>query len=263
MPDLRDKVALVTGASQGVGKGIGLALGEAGATVYITGRNKELLEKTADEISARGGRGIGLQCDHTEDEQVQKAIQPVRNLHILVNNVWGGYEIHPKGLSMDPFWKLGTEDWDAMFQRGLRAHFVTSRYAVPKMLANAPGLVVNTIAWLGGEYLRHLYYDVVKSAIVRMSWGMAQELKPYGITAVALAPGFVRTERVMAAHAAHPFDLSATESAEYIGRAVSHLAADGEVMRFSGQALTAGDLARVYGFTDTDGRQPPPFRSPC
>ncbi len=263
MPDLRNRVALVTGASQGVGRGIGLALGDAGATVYITGRNRVLLDKAAAEITGRGGRGIVLQCDHTQDSQVQNAIDSIDRLHILVNNVWGGYEAHSMGLSMDPFWKLGTGDWEAMFQRGLRAHFVTSRYAVPKMFANAPGLVVNTVAWLDGQYLRNLYYDVVKSAVIRMAWGMAEELKQKRIACLSLAPGFVRTERVMAAHAAHPFDLSATESPEYIGRAVAHLAADADVMRYTGQTLTAGDLARTYGFTDTDGRQPPPFRPPC
>jgi NAD(P)-dependent dehydrogenase (short-subunit alcohol dehydrogenase family) len=115
----------------------------------------------------------------------------------------------------------------------------------------------------GGKYLRHLYYDVVKQAVARMAYGIALELKPHKIAAVALAPGFVRTERVMAAHGAHPFDLSCTESSEYIGRAVANLAADPQIMKRTGQVLTAGQLAREYGFTDIDGRQPPPFEMPA
>lgn len=117
-----------------MGRGIGLSLGDAGATVYITGRNEFLLEKTASEITARGGSGVALPCDHTDDAQVIQALGKIGHLDILVNNVWGGYEIHPMGLGLAPFWKLGTEDWDGMFTRGLRAHFVASRYAVPKML---------------------------------------------------------------------------------------------------------------------------------
>ena len=122
-------------------------------------------------------------------------------------------------------------------------------------------MIVNTIAWDGGKYLRSIYYDLSKTAISRMALGMAQELKPHGIAAVALAPGFMRTERVMAAHAQHPFDLSGTESTEYLGRAVVALASDPNIMQKSGQTLTVGDLAQEYGFTDVDGKQPPPFRT--
>jgi len=137
-----------------------------------------------------------------------------------------------------------------------------SRLAVPLMLPQRRGLIINTIAWAQGKYLRHLYYDVVKKATARMAYGMALELRPYNIAAIALAPGFVRTERVMAAHAAHPFDLSGTESPEYIGRAVAHLVADPEIMERTGQVLTTGKLAREYGFTDSDDQPPPPFEMP-
>jgi NAD(P)-dependent dehydrogenase (short-subunit alcohol dehydrogenase family) len=163
---------------------------------------------------------------------------------------------------MSPFWELGTEDWEAMFVRGPRAHFVASRMAAPLMLSRKQGLIVSTIAWAQGKYLRHLYYDVAKTAVARMAYGMALELKSHGIAALALAPGFVRTERVMAAHAAHPFDLSATESPEYIGRAVAYLLADPDNLRHTGQVLTAGQLARVYQFADIDGRQPATFEMP-
>jgi len=266
MPGLSGQVALITGGSQGVGRGIALSLGERQATVYITGRNPELLASTAAAVSQRGGKGIALRCDHADDSQVESAVLQIQQDHgrldILVNNVWGGYEAHPNGLGMSPFWKMGLEDWDGMFERGLRAHFVTNRIGVPLMLTHPHGLIVNTIAWLQGKYLLNLYYDVAKNAVVRMTYGMALELKKHGITAVALAPGFVRTERVMAAHSKFPFDLGGTESPEYIGRAVAHLAADPENSRYTGQALSVAELARSYGFTDVDGRQPPAFVMP-
>jgi len=256
-------IALITGSSRGIGRGIALSLAETGATIYLTGRNTTGLDETAEEVSRRGGRAISVRCDHTDDSQVEALFGRMKALDLLVNNVWGGYENHPNGLGMDPFWKLPAQYWDEMFQRGLRAHFVTSRLAVPLMLPLKRGLIINTIAWAGGKYLRHLYYDVAKQATARMAYGMALELKPHGITALSLAPGFVRTEAVMAAHAAHPFDLSGTESPEYIGRAVVHLAKDPAVIAKTGQVLTAGQLAREYGFTDVDGTQPAAFEMPA
>ncbi len=255
-------IAVVTGASRGVGRGIALALGEAGAKVFLTGRTEAALESAAEEIRQRGGEAVPCVCDHTDDAQVEAVFARIGRLDLLVNNVWGGYENHPDGLGMEPFWKQPLDDWDGMFTRGLRAHMAASRLAIPKMIGGRRGLIVNTIAWLGGKYLRHLYYDLSKQACVRLAYALSLELKPHGVAAVALAPGFVRTEAVMAAHARHPFDLSATESPEYVGRAVVHLAEDPEVLRFSGQVLTAGQLAREYGFTDVDGRQPATFEMP-
>ncbi len=255
-------IALVTGASRGVGRGIALSLAETNADVYFTGRTQAGLDSTAEEIERRGGRAFPLRCDHTDDAQVEAAFSQIPALHLLVNNVWGGYENHPNGLGMDPFWKLPLSEWDGMFTRGVRATLAASRLAIPLMLPHRRGLIVNTIAWAGGKYLRHLYYDLAKQAAVRFAYALSLELKPHGIAAVALAPGFVRTEAVLAAHARHPFDLSITESPEYIGRAVVHLAQDADVMRHTGQVLTAGRLAREYGFTDVDGKQPPPFEMP-
>jgi NAD(P)-dependent dehydrogenase (short-subunit alcohol dehydrogenase family) len=275
--DRKGQVAVVTGASRGAGRGIALVLGEAGATVYVTGRSARgsptteglpgTVEETAELVDARGGRGVAVRCDHTSETEVRALFDRVRDeqgrLDLLVNNVWGGYERHARGLPMAPFWKLETGDyWAGMFEAGLRAHFLASRFAAPLILPQKRGLVVNTVAWLGGAYLANIYYDVAKSAIIRMAQGMAHDLKPHGIAAVALAPGFIRTERVMAAHAGHPFDLSATESPEYIGRAVLALWRDPDLLARTGQALTVGDLAREYGFTDVDGRQIPPFVMP-
>lgn len=255
-------IALVTGASRGVGRGIVLSLAEAGAEIYFTGRTQSDLDSAAEEVLRRGGQPHPLRCDHSDDAQVEAALSSIPALDVLVNNVWGGYEGHPNGLGMDPFWKLSLEEWDGMFTRGLRAHLAASRLAIPLMLPRGRGFIVNTIAWAGGKYLRHLYYDLAKQAAVRFAYALSLELKPHNIAAVALAPGFVRTELILAAHARHPFDLSFTESPEYIGRAVAHLARDENVMRYTGQVLTAGQLAREYGFTDVDGRQPPPFEMP-
>jgi NAD(P)-dependent dehydrogenase (short-subunit alcohol dehydrogenase family) len=266
LPNLSGRVTVVTGASQGIGRGIALVLGDTGATVYFTGRNRSALDAAAGEIAARGGRPVAVVCDHTDDAQVEALFARVRadhaRLDLLVNNVWGGYEAHPQGLGKKPFWEAGLEDWDAMFVRGLRPALVAGRLAIPLMLARPGGLIVNTIAWDRGKYLLHLDYDLVKQAMARLAYGMALELRSHGVAALALAPGFVRTERVMAAHAAHPFDLSGTESPEYIGRAVVHLLADPALMDRSGRVCTAGTLAQEYGFTDVDGRRPPPFHMP-
>jgi NAD(P)-dependent dehydrogenase (short-subunit alcohol dehydrogenase family) len=276
MQRLSGQVAVVTGASRGAGRAIAGVLGEAGATVYVTGRTVRggiapdnlpgTVEETAEEVTARGGRGIAVRCDHTEDVGVEALFARVRAEHgrldLLVNNVWGGYEGHPTGISVVPFWEQPREQWHGMFVAGVRAHLVASQLAAPLMLPQQRGLILSTIAWAFGDYIGNLYYDVSKAATIRMVFGMAHELRPHGIAAVALAPGFMRTERVMAAHAVHPFDLSGTESPEYLGRAVAALAADPDVLRKSGEVLTVGDLAREYGFTDVNGRQPPPFRMP-
>jgi NAD(P)-dependent dehydrogenase (short-subunit alcohol dehydrogenase family) len=149
-----------------------------------------------------------------------------------------------------------------MFTAGVRAAMVSSRFAAPLMLGRPGALIVSTVAWAFGDYLGSVPYDTAKGAIVRMMFAMAQELRPHGVAAIALAPGFMRTERVMKAHAEQPFDLGPTESPEYLARAVAALAGDPAVIEKTGQVLTVGDLAREYGFTDVDGSQPPPFRLP-
>src|SRR5579872_5346750 len=150
-PDLAGRVAVITGASQGIGRGIALALGDAAATVYLTGRSRSALDAVAAGIRERGGRATAIVCDHIDDSQVAAVFARIRDeqpgLDLLVNNVWGGYEAHPEGVGFKPFWEVVLEDWDAMFVRGLRPHFAASRLAAPLLIARKHGLIVNTIAW--------------------------------------------------------------------------------------------------------------------
>lgn len=280
LPRLDGHVCVVTGASRGAGRAIALVLGEAGATMYVTARSTRArgaassetvsgtLEDTVDAVRARGGTAIPVTCDATDDEQVARLFARVRvergRLDLLVNNAWAGYEAHEFATFTAPFWEQPLEErWRAMFEGGVRTHFVASRHAAALMRERRAGLIISTVAWAFGAYLGNLFYDVAKAAIIRMVFGMATELRPDNVAAVALAPGFMRTERVLAAHEAQPFDLSATESPEYLGRAVLYLAADPDVLASkTGQVLTVGNLAREYGFHDIDGSQPEPFRLP-
>jgi NAD(P)-dependent dehydrogenase (short-subunit alcohol dehydrogenase family) len=273
MSSLREKVVIVTGASRGIGKGIALALGESGATVYVTGRSDAgrtteglpgTIDETAEAATQRGGKGIAVRCDHTADDEVEALFARVRKeqgrLDVLVNNVWGGYERFDWSRFGAPFWEQPLRHWSGMFEAGVRAHLVASRLAVPLMLAQQRGLIVHTTAWDRDKYLGNLFYDLAKAAVNRMAFGMARELRPHGIAVVALAPGFVGTERVRAAFAAAGRVPSGLESPEYAGRAVVALAVDSEVMNKSGRVLTAAELAEEYGFTDVDGTRWPPFR---
>jgi NAD(P)-dependent dehydrogenase (short-subunit alcohol dehydrogenase family) len=274
MKRLLGKVAVVTGASRGAGRGIAQVLGEAGATVYVSGRSTraqlvdprwpETIEETAEQVSARGGVGIPVRCDHTQDEEVQALFARVKaeqgRLDILVNNAWGGYQGDMASFSR-PFWEQ-PDRWAQMFTAGVRAHLSASKFAAPIMLAQRDGLIVNTTVYDRGKYIMNLYYDVAKNAVNRMAYGMALELKPYGITAVAVAPGWMRTERVMDTNPSAE-ELVHTESPQYIGRAILALALDPERLARTGQTLNVGDLAEQYGFTDIDGRRVPTFRMPA
>ena len=277
MPNLKGRVAVVTGASRGAGRGIALALGECGATVYVTGRSVRgqpttdnmpgTIDETAEAVTSRGGLGVPARCDHTIDADVEALFERVKveqgRLDLLVNCAWGGYEVEGR-ISQAPFWEQPPHYWDRMFVSGVRATLISSRFAAPLMLQRNRGLIVNITAWVDDVYLANIFYDTAKNAINRTAYGMARELKKHNIAAVSLAPGFIRTERVVAA-----FDGAGvkgyegfTESPEYVGRAVAALAADSDVMEKSGRILTAGDLAREYGFTDVDGRLIPPFKMP-
>jgi NAD(P)-dependent dehydrogenase (short-subunit alcohol dehydrogenase family) len=189
-----------------------------------------------------------LRCDHTQDAEVEALFARVSReqgrLDLLVNNVWGGYERQDWSRFAAPFWEQPLRHWSGMFECGLRAHLVATRLAVPLMLSNRRGLIVHTTAWDRDKYLGNLFYDVAKSAVNRMAFGMARELQSHQVAVVALAPGFVRTERVLAAFAAAGRLPDNLESPEYTGRAVVALAADANVMAKTGRVLTVGELAR-------------------
>ena len=283
---LAGRVAVVTGASRGAGRGIAQELGAAGATVYVTGRStrarpadsygqllalSELaalpgtIDDTAEEVTQLGGRGIAVACDHTKEDEVAALFARVEReqgrLDLLVNNAWGGHESFT-GVFEAPFWEHPLANWDSMFDRGVRNHLVASRCAAPGMVARKQGLIVTTTFWDRGHYLRgNLFYDLAKASMTRLAFGIAQELQPHGVASVAVSPGWMRTEFVLAGHKtdeAHWQErpaLARTESPRYLGRAVAALAGDAQVLDKTGQVLRVADLARAYGFTDIDGRQ--------
>jgi dehydrogenase/reductase SDR family protein 1 len=257
MQMLNGKVALVTGASRGVGKGIALDLLEAGAKVYITGRSVE-------DMQYIEGKGIAIECDHRNDEQVQAAFAQIANeqgrLDLLVNNVWGGYENmmeDGKFTWSNPFWQQPLWRWEAMFQAGVRANFVASQFAARVMVAQGSGLIVNISFWAAQKYLSNVVYGVAKAATDKMTADMSHELRDHKVTVVSLYPGLVRTEKVM--EAAQWLDLSNSESPQFIGRAVTALAADPDILTRTGKVLVAAKLAEEYSFTDIDGKIPRPL----
>ena len=273
-PDLKGSIALVTGASRGIGRGIALALGDAGATVYVTGRSVSsgdrteglpgTIEDTAREVGERGGNGIDVRCDHSVDADVERLFERITKEHgrldLLVNNAWAGYERYTEVRFDARFWDQPVWRWDQYFG-SLRGQFIASRLAAPLMLAQESGLIVNIGFRDGDVYLGQVPYDVCKMAADRMVVGLAHDLRKKGVAAVALHPGFVRTERVEAAwKMLGDGPAQVVHSPEYVGRAIACLAGEEEIMELSGQTLAVGDLAQRYGFTDTDGRQPPAFR---
>jgi NAD(P)-dependent dehydrogenase (short-subunit alcohol dehydrogenase family) len=288
-PDLRGRVAVVTGASRGVGRGIALVLGECGATVYVTGRSTRAharepgagtttgseptapgtVDDTADEVTARGGRGIAAPTDHTDDAQTAALFARVDDeqggrLDLLVANAWGGYEGDVLAGFTAPFWEQPLERWDAMFTAGLRAQFAAARAAAPAMVRNRSGVIVVTGGTdLPGHYLGNVPYDTVKAASSRLVVGLARELRPHDVAAVGVYPGFTRTEAVVQAFAAQGADPPPeTHSPEFVGRAVAAVLADPDRTRLSGTGAQAADHAARYGFTDTDGRTITPFALP-
>ena len=262
------RVAVVTGASRGVGKGIAVELGAAGHVVYVTGRSTGgrvtypsvggTVEETARAVTAAGGRGVGVACDHTDDAQVAALFDRVRRdsggLDVLVNNVWGGYAAYHDDRHADmsgPFWEQPLRVWDDMFAAGVRAHYAATVLAVPLL---RPGSLVVTVSFFPGSYPSaddQVAYSVAKAADDRLVAATAAQLEPRGVTAVGVYPGLVRTEGVM--RAAEHFDLSNSESPEFAGRAVAALAADPDVGRHRGRCLVVAELAQEYGFTDVDG----------
>ncbi|WP_122982132.1 SDR family oxidoreductase [Actinoplanes teichomyceticus] len=276
-PNLSGRVALVAGGTRGAGRGIAIELGAAGAVVYVSGRTTrearsdmdrpETIEETAELVTAAGGQGIPVRCDHRDPAQVRALVAGIEDRHgrldILVNDVWGG---DPLTEWDTPFWQLDLTKVHTMWDRAVFTHVVTSRYAVPLMMRRRGGLIVEISDGLGREYRGNLAYDLAKTAVNRLAVAQAAELAEHGITALAVTPGFLRSEAMLDHFGVTEANwrdggrkdphFLASETPRYVGRAVAALAADPEVAARAGQVLTSWDLAEEYGFTDVDGRKP-------
>mgnify|MGYP005725585041 CR=1 FL=1 len=280
MKSLKDKIAVVAGATRGAGRGIACMLGEAGATVYCTGRSTrenpatagrpETIEETAEMVSGFGGVGFYTQVDHTDEAQVKALFERVHKeqgrLDILVNDIWGGDALTEWS---KPFWELDLQKGQTMLERAVWAHIITARYGAALMVKNDTGLIIEITDGdeaMNRHYRGNLFYDLSKISAMRLAFGMAQELRDTNITTLALTPGFLRSEAMLEhfgvteenweaaiekdRHFAH------SETPFYVGRAVAALAADAEVWKKSGKSFSSWALAEEYGFTDMDGRQP-------
>jgi NAD(P)-dependent dehydrogenase (short-subunit alcohol dehydrogenase family) len=254
---LDDRIAVVTGGTFGVGRGVATALAQQGARVFVTGRSLR------DGAELEAGV-VGIRCDHRIDAEVDAAFERVGRetdgIDILVNNVWGGYERMVEDGAFTwtrPFWDQPLWRWDAMFSAGVRAHYHASQLAARSMVTRRRGLIVAISFWAAQKHIGNVAYGVAKAATDKLIADMAGELRPHDVAAVSLYPGLVRTEKVM--EAAAWLDLTNSESPEFTGRAVAALAADPDVMRHTGCVLVAASLARAYGFVDIDGKAPRPL----
>ena len=269
--DLRGRVALVTGASRGVGRGIARGLGEAGATVYVTGRTVEegtsaarlpgSVHATAQEVTELGGTGIAVACDAGDDSRLAAVVEQVRTeqgrLDVLVNSAWGGYERFTDGSPFNPgpFWEQPLALWDSMHRIGVRAHYVTTALAAPLLIATGGGLVVSVSSFAGQVFVPPVPYGVAHAAIDRLARDTAEELRPHGVASVSLYPGLVLTESVVA-NLQHFAAETNRETPLFVGRSVAALAADPDVLRLTGRWLVAAEVAAAYGITDEHGQLP-------
>ena len=282
---LEGRVALVAGGTRGAGRGIAVELGAAGATVYVTGRTTrhrrseydrpETIEETAALVDEAGGRGIAVQVDHLEPDQVVALVERITSeqgrLDVLVNDVWGGERLFEWDV---PVWEHSLENGLRMLRLAIDTHIITSHFALPLLIQHKGGLVVEmtdgTAEYNDANYRNSLFYDLAKTSVIRMAWAQAKELAPHGCAAVALTPGWLRSEMMLDnygvdesnwkdAIAIQPH-FAISEAPRYVGRAVAHLAADPEVARWNGSSLSSGALAKEYGFTDLDGSRPDAWR---
>jgi len=284
-PNLEGTIALVAGATRGAGRGIAVSLGEAGATVYCTGRSTraarseydrpETLEETAELVTEAGGAGIAVPTDHLEPEQVRALVARIDSeqgrLDVLVNDVWGGEKLFEWDT---PVWEHDLGNGLRLLDLAIKTHLITSHHALPLLIRHPGGLVVEmtdgTAEYNATTYRINAFYDLAKTAVIRLAFAQSKDLAPYGATAVALTPGWLRSEMMLdtfgvteanwrdATERIPHFGIS--ETPRYVGRAVAALAADPDRQRHSGGSLSSGGLAREYGFTDLDGSRPDAWR---
>ncbi|MDF2651482.1 MAG: short-chain dehydrogenase, partial [Paenibacillus sp.] len=285
MKPLNGKVALVAGATRGAGRGIAIELGAAGATVYVTGRTTrtqrseynrpETIEETAELVSNAGGRGIAVQVDHLDPDQVQALIARIENeqgrLDILVNDVWGAEYLAQWNV---PVWEHSLERGLRMLRLAINTHIITSHFALPLLIRNKNGLVIEitdgTAEYNDRNYRLSMFYDLAKTSVIRMAQSLAHELSPYNCTAIAVTPGWMRSEIMLDHYGVKEENwrdatvkephFIISESPRFVGRAVAALAGDPEAARWNGHSLSSGKLAQVYGFYDLDGSQPDCWR---
>jgi NAD(P)-dependent dehydrogenase (short-subunit alcohol dehydrogenase family) len=288
MQTLQGKTAVVAGATRGAGRGIACMLGEAGAIVYCTGRSvrgraiaprtaetspfandsrPETIDETAEMVTGYGGQGIAVQVDHSDEAQVKALFERVRTeqgrLDILVNDVWGGDELAEWGT---PFWELDLDKGFRMIERAVFTHIITARYGAPLMVERKQGLIVEITDGETASYRGQLFYDLVKASVIRLALAMSEELRPHNVHALAVTPGFLRSEAMLEHFGVTEANwregakkdphFIASETPFFVGRAVAALAADANVKSKSGGAYSSWGLSDEYGFKDVNGEQP-------